>query len=304
MKTKGNYFKNRSETISSLLKELLTIVVGSAIGAYAIVAIMIPNGLTSGGITGMSRILQETAGATYSSVYYIMSFAVLIIVLITLGVKEARKIIAMSVMYPTMIFIFERLDLVLLESKDMILSAIFCGVAFGLSNGIIFSQGYSSGGTDSIAKVFKRKLFPYIGMSRLLFGIDLCIIICSAFIFGTNIALYAMITMYVTMKMSDAVLYGIASKIVELSIITTASKELTEYVMHDIGRGVTSEEITGEYTKEKRKQLKILCSPRESFLIKRFLAKSDPRSFVSVIQVNSVWGIGKGFRDIEDPDVN
>ena len=49
-----------------------------------------------------------------------------------------------------------------------------------------------------------------------------------------------------------------------------------------------------------RKQLKILCSPRESFLIKRHLAKKDPKSFVSVISVKSVWGRGRGFSDIRD----
>ena len=51
---------------------------------------------------------------------------------------------------------------------------------------------------------------------------------------------------------------------------------------------------------EKKKQIKIICSPRESFIIKRYLAKHDPKAFVSVTSVKSVWGAGKGFSNIRD----
>ena len=73
-------------------------------------------------------------------------------------------------------------------------------------------------------------------------------------------------------------------------------------VMNELGRGVSSIEVTGEYTGDRRKQLKILCSPRESFIIKRYLAKEDPNSFVSVTSIKSVWGRGRGFSDIRDLD--
>ena len=93
-------------------------------------------------------------------------------------------------------------------------------------------------------------------------------------------------------------MYGLSTKIVELDIIPGDPDALTKYIMEELGRGVSSVEVTGEYTGDKRKQLKILCSPRESFLIKRHLAKNDPNSFVAVIGVNSVWGVGRGFSDI------
>ena len=71
-------------------------------------------------------------------------------------------------------------------------------------------------------------------------------------------------------------------------------------LMDEIGRGVSSYDMVGEYTGAHRKQLSVLCSPRESILIKRRLAELDPKAFVSVMQVNTVWGYGKGFTDIED----
>ena len=129
-------------------------------------------------------------------------------------------------------------------------------------------------------------------------AINALIVIASAVILGLSIALYAIITIYVSMKVGEAVMYGLSTKIVELDIIPGNPEALTKYIMEELGRGVSSVEVTGEYTGDKRKALKILCSPRESFLIKRHLAKNDPNSFVAVISVNSVWGVGRGFSDI------
>ena len=290
------------ETFTKLFKEFIIVVISGIFSSFAMVGIMIPNGLTYGGVTGIGRIIQQYTTLDYSLIIYGLCFLVMIIVGLTLGFKEVRKIMMMSIVSPAIIYIFEKLDLHLLQTKDLFLSAVFCGVAFGISNGIIFYAGFSSGGTDSIAKVIRKKLLPYVDLSKILFGIDFVIIVVSAFVFGTNIALYALITMFVTMKMSDAVMYGFASKIVELRIITSKPNELTDYVIHEIGRGVTGLDIIGGYTNEKRKELIVLCSPRESLLIKRFLAKEDPGSFVSLIQVNSVWGVGKGFMDITDEE--
>jgi len=110
------------------------------------------------------------------------------------------------------------------------------------------------------------------------------------------------VIIYISMRVGDAVMYGFSDKIVELAIIPGDAEALTAFIMNELGRGVSSIEVTGEYTGDRRKQLKILCSPRESFIIKRYLAKEDPRSFVSVTSVKSVWGVGRGFSDIRDLD--
>jgi uncharacterized membrane-anchored protein YitT (DUF2179 family) len=104
------------------------------------------------------------------------------------------------------------------------------------------------------------------------------------------------------MRVGETVMYGFSDKIVELDIIPGDADALADFIMNELGRGVSSIEVTGEYTGDKRKQLKILCSPRESFLIKRHLAKEDPKSFVSVISIKSVWGRGRGFSDIRSMD--
>lgn len=286
----------------NFIRKALTVLLGASIGSFGITGIMRPNGLTYGGVTGLANLLSNYIAVPYSLIYYAFSMIVVLIVWLTLGFKEVKKIIVMSFAYPIMMFVFEMSGIQLLDGGDTFLSVIFLGVAFGIGNGITFQGGFSSGGTDSIAKVLKYKLFPYLGLAQIGFGVDFVIVCVSAAVFGINTALYALITMFIAMKFTDAVMYGMTVKLVELSIITRIPDELSQYVIKDLGRGVTSIDIVGEYTGEHKKQLKILCSPRESFLIKRFLADNAPESFVSVLPVNSVWGVGKGFQDINEID--
>ena len=119
---------------------------------------------------------------------------------------------------------------------------------------------------------------------------------------GYQIALYAVVNIFVSMKVGEAVMYGVSNKLVELDIIATYPESLTHFVLSELGRGATIAEVTGTYTGDKHKMVKIICSPRESFLIKRHLARHDPKAFVSVFPVSSVWGIGRGFTDIQSMD--
>ncbi|MCE2604187.1 DUF2179 domain-containing protein, partial [Pseudomonas aeruginosa] len=67
----------------------------------------------------------------------------------------------------------------------------------------------------------------------------------------------------------------------------------------DIQRGVSSVKITGEYTKNQYTQLSVMCSPRESILVKRKVAELDKKALVTVLPVETVWGTGEGFNDLE-----
>jgi uncharacterized membrane-anchored protein YitT (DUF2179 family) len=272
------------------------------IGSIGTVGIMLPNGLTFGGITGIARIIQKLTGVNYSLIYYVLAFIVLIIVGLFLGFKEIKKIALMSVSYPTVMMVLELKKVVLIKSDDLFLVAVFCGVVLGISNGLTFKAGFSSGGTDSLAKVIKYRWLPHLGINDITFAINALIVLASVFVFGLQIALYAVIIIFVSMRVGETVMYGFSDKIVELDIIPGDADALADYIMNELGRGVSSIEVTGEYTGDKRKQLKILCSPRESFLIKRHLAKEDPKSFVSVISIKSVWGRGRGFSDIRSMD--
>jgi uncharacterized membrane-anchored protein YitT (DUF2179 family) len=139
---------------------------------------------------------------------------------------------------------------------------------------------------------------PHVGLSQILMVIDAIVIIGSGFLFGRNIALYALVTQVIFSKTVDFVMYGFDTKAVQLEIITSKHDEVANYILNDINRGVTNVTVTGEYTKKSREKIVTICSPRESMLIKKFVAKKDNDAFVTVIHVDTVWGNGEGFSDI------
>ena len=93
-------------------------------------------------------------------------------------------------------------------------------------------------------------------------------------------------------------MYGFETKIVQVNILTAKPDETIAFVMRDLNRGVSSRTAVGEFTGKAKKELVVLCSPRESMLLKRFLASVDPAAFVTVLHVDTVWGNGKGFTEI------
>ena len=95
-------------------------------------------------------------------------------------------------------------------------------------------------------------------------------------------------------------MYGFDSKVVQLEIITDKHDEVADYILHEVKRGVSNVKIIGQYTQQPRQKIITLCSPRESMLIKQFVAKVDKKAFVTVIRVETVWGLGAGFSDLMD----
>jgi uncharacterized membrane-anchored protein YitT (DUF2179 family) len=296
----GNKKKGLKRHIKERSLDALILCAGCAIGACATMSVMIPNGLTGGGVTGLVRILQTFFPiVNFSIMYYGFSVVIWVACLLLLGFKEARKIIVMTILYPLFLFIFEYLDIRFLEERDVILAAAYCGIFYGVCNGLVFSRGFSFGGADTIAKIINRKLLPHIGVSKLLLVMDVIVILASGFVFGRNIALYAIITSIILARVTDYVLYGFETRIVEVEIISDKHGEISDYIMNDIERGVSSTIIRGEYTGTERKKIVTLCSPREGMLIRSHIAKLDKNALITVIHVDSVWGRAEGFRDIE-----
>lgn len=278
--------------------DILFILIGCSLGAFSTIGILIPNGLTGGGVTGTIRIIQSFAPINFSLLYYGASFTILGFCTLLLGVKEARKILLLTILYPAFLLMFEQFNVQLLEQKDIILAAIYCGVFSGICSGLIFSRGYSFGGTDTIAKIIQRKLMPHMGLSKILLVIDACVIVGSGFLFGRNIALYALVTQVIFSKTVDFVMYGFDSKSVQIEIITSHHDAVADYIINNLTRGVTNIMVTGEYTGVSKQKIVTICTPRESMLIKQFVAKIDRAAFVTVMHVEMVWGRGEGFGDI------
>ena len=288
----------------SFLKNALIVIVSAFFGSSVQICVMIPNGMTSGGVPGIARLITHYVPVNYSIVYYGISMVIVIVVALTMGRAEVGRIIALAFAYPIMLYLCERTGFVLLSENDPLLASVLIGVFYGIATGVGYIGGFSSGGTDSIARVLKYKVFNYVPVGNIQLAIDGTIILISAFVFNTNVALYALITAFIAARVISAVMLGISGQFIQFDIISSEPDAIADYIMKDIGRAVTSHVSRGEYTKQERRTLTTVCTPRESVLIKRFVAAKDPSAFATIMPVTTVWGRDKGFSDIKEVDNN
>src|SRR5665648_385275 len=151
-------------TIKKFAVDLIYILMGCIIGGFSLTAILIPNGLSSGGLTGIVRIVQNFIAVDFSILYYIGALLIIGIVAIFLGFREVRKVLLISILFPAVLIILEQFDFKLLQEKDIILAAIFCGILSGIASGIFFYRCYSFAGTDAIAKIIRRKFLLHMSL--------------------------------------------------------------------------------------------------------------------------------------------
>ena len=285
------------------IRETLIVLTSAFFGSSVQIFVMIPNGMTSGGMPGIARLITHFLPVSYSLVYYTLSMVVLVIAWITMGKGEVKRIVALGFAYPIMLFIFEHIDYEFLDSPDPFLAAILIGLFYGIATGVGYIGVYSSGGTDTLARVVKFKLFNHLRTGDIQMAMDVAIIAISAFVFDTNIAMYAIVTAVVAARVISLITVGYSGRFVQFDIIASSkekSDQITEYVLNDVNRAVTSHVSRGEYTHEERRTLSVICTPAESIKIKKYVADVDPDSFATVMSLTNVWG--KRFQDINEAD--
>jgi uncharacterized membrane-anchored protein YitT (DUF2179 family) len=287
--------------LKKILFDFIFLSCGCFILAFGITAILRPNGLITGGTPGIAIVVAELTGINYTIIFYAATLIILVVTFALLGTREGFKIILLSIVFPAVLVLFEFLHFEFIES-DLFLASIYYGVFAGIGVGLIFKRGYSLGGTDTLAKILRRKALPFMSISQILLAIDVLVILSSLLIYEKNIALYGIIALYIFMKTVDIILFGLGSRKVKIEAISDRSDEISNFILHTIRRGTSIYDIRGGYSNETRSKVVSICSPRESMLIKRFIAHLDPKAFVYVIPIASVWGTGAGFYNLEGED--
>lgn len=284
-------------------REALIVLVSAFCGSSVQIFVMIPNGMTSGGVPGITRLITHFVPVSYSLVYYSLSMIILIIAYFAMGIGEVKRIVALGFTYPIMLFIFEHIDFEFLRSPDPFLASMLIGLFYGMATGIGYIGGYSSGGTDTLARVLKQKLFNHLRTGDIQMAMDITIIAISALVFDTNIAMYAIINAIVAAKVISIITVGYSGKFIQFDIIASSTETreaITDFILKDVNRAVTSHLSRGEYTKEERRTLTVICTPAESIKIKNYIADNDPQAFATVMPITTVWG--KRFSDIQAAD--
>ncbi len=279
---------------NQLVVDFLWIVAGCFVTAFAVNSILVPNNLSTSGITGLALIVQKFTGINYTYVYYLFSITILVTAFVTMGKKAVLKIIFVSLLYPALLVVMNKFHFVFVEG-DMFLVCIYFSLFYGVGGGMVLRRGYTFGGTDTIARILNKKVFKNVNISQIMLVMDACVIILLGVVFGKDIALYALVNHVMCIVIMDYMLFGFRAKLYKVSIISQNYTEISEFIFRELKRGVTLHDVIGAYTNERRKLITCICSPSQSAIIRRFLAENYPDVFMEVSPIITVYAVGNRF---------
>ena len=173
-------------------------------------------------------------------------------------------------------------------------------MSLGVSLGMIFSKGATTGGTDLIARLLKLKV-AWLPMGKLLRAIDLVVIVAVAVVFqNLYSAMYGLVALYISSIVMDGVLYGMDLAKVAY-IISDKHREIAGVIIHDIDRGVTILHGEGGYSGAEKQVLMVAIKQKQIVALKEAVKRLDPAAFLIVCEAHEV--LGDGFRTYKQNDL-
>lgn len=274
------------------------ITLGAAIHAVGFNWCYAPNNIAFGGITGVAQIINALLPWAPVGILAIL----LNIPLFLLGWKLIGGKLLVGTLYAMLassVFI-DLLAPIPWQPMEPMLASLCGGVLLGLSLGLVFQQGATTGGTDLMARLLKLKL-AWLPMGRLVLAIDLVVIVATAIVFKSLYsALYGLVGLYVSSLVMDGVLYGTDSAKVAY-IISDKHKEISDAIVHDLDRGVTILHGQGGYSGAEKQVLMCAIKQQQIVSLKRLVKETDPAAFLIVCDAHEV--LGDGFRQYSKNDL-
>jgi uncharacterized membrane-anchored protein YitT (DUF2179 family) len=173
--------------------------------------------------------------------------------------------------------------------QDVMLSCIYAGVLNGIGLGIVLKNRASQGGIDIIGVIMKKYFSMNIGSTSMM--INTCIVIVASFITNLNIAMYTLISMYISSTVLDKVQEGFDQR-KSVMIITAKEKQVAEEIFKKLVRGVTYLEGEGAYTGDKKKVIYCIVSLHQLAKLKQMVREIDENAFITVSDTAEVMGHG------------
>lgn len=263
--------------------ELIVMAIGCFISAFGYNALVIPAHLLSGGLTGISQIIHHFVPVNVGIFYLILN-----IPLLFLGYKYLGKKFSLYTIYGTVLlsFFLYIIPIKHIWTDNTLLSAVFGGIITSFGTGIVLRMGGSQGGLDIISRIISKHKNISVGKANLLMNV--VIIIISGFIFNSEIALYTIVFIFISMRTSDVILSHVNR--ISVLIVTDKGNEVSQEINDLMHRGTTVWNANGGYTHKDKIVLFCVLVEGELTQLQTIVKAVDPSAFVSIISTQNVIG--------------
>lgn len=275
------YGKNR-------VKRYFLMIMGVLLCASAYNVFILPYDIVFGGVGGISIIFEHFFSVRPS---FLMLFCSLIFAFIGALFLSREKVVRSlfgAMLFPVFVELTSFLtNLFHINSSDMLLITLFGGVLYGFGLGLIMKSGFTLGGTDFLTQIVNKYFKLSMGNSMLI--VEGTIVVIGAFIFGFTNFMYAVVILYLITFLVDKVVLGISDK-KAFYIVTSKQKEVTDYVIEELGHTITIFSARGGFTKKKVPVLFTVIPTKEYYKLKEGIRYIDNEAFFTVVDAYEVTG--------------
>lgn len=287
----------KAKNVFSVIWDYILLSLGTLLYCMGWTSFLIPNGIASGGLTGLCTILQFGTGIPIGWSFPILNTLLLIVGVIFLGKAFGFKtiyVIALSSVLFEILPHFPVLEVTNIPDKIMV--ALIGGAMESIGIGLTILRGGSTGGTDIIAMVV-NKYWP-VSPGRVYLITDLFIISLMLLVPDKGIVdmIYGFVVMIVFSFGVDYVLLGNKSS-VQILVFSPKYQEIADHIINNVHRGVTALQSVGWYSQAESKVLLIISRKHQMNEVINEIMKIDKKAFISVSSANSVYG--EGFEEIK-----
>ena len=278
----------------STVRDYIFLLLGTALVAASIQCIYDPISLVTGGFTGIAIIVKEVTGGIFEGgiplwfTNLVLNIPVFLFALKIKGRRFIGRTLIGTMLFSAWLYVIPSVDL---PQGDYILAAVFGGVIGGAGMGFVLLAKATTGGTDMVATLIQHYLRHY-SIVQIMQLLDGAIVLLGMYVFGIHAALYAIVAIFITCKVSDALMEGF--KFSKVAFIISDKYELVaKRILEDLDRGVTGLHAKGMYSGAEKCMLYCVVSQKEIVQVKEIVQEADPEAFVIVSDAREV--LGEGF---------
>lgn len=271
--------------------EYIYIIIGAFLMAVSTALFLLPNQLSTGGISGISTILYYLCNYPVGLTMLLINVPLFVIAMVKVNKRLFFKSILGTVLLSVFIDLLGNLSPI---TNDRFLACIYGGIIMGIGTAIILKAGASTGGTDLLSYVI-RAYNNKFKSSRVIIIADTIIIFFNIIFFREiEIGLYSVIAIYLMGKMIDVIFEGIYfTKI--MFIISEKYEEISKEIGILVKRGSTGIYSKGMYSGKQNVMLFCVASRKEVAEIKQIIKQIDKNAFI--VTTDAIETLGKGFSE-------
>lgn len=287
----------------STIRDYLLIIASSLIQAVSLRLFFIPANLASGGVSGISQLLNHFTGWPIGLMVFIGNLPLFLLGWRFLGgfkfaMRTAVSIVTYSLFTDLLLRIpwFMEYSQILINDLqgDIFLNALYGAIISGVGYGLVYRARGTSGGSDILARILNN--WRGISMTQSYLVVDTAVILSAGFVFGWKAALYAMIALYISGLVAETVLEG-GGTVRTAMIVTAKPDEVSTCVIDELQRGVTWLEGKGAYTGHSRPVLYCVINRAEVASLKAIVHEKDPEAFMVIGVAHEA--LGEGFSPLK-----